>query len=372
LNGSIYYSLILRDISARLEAEKTIYSLQAETNYLREEIFSGEKKKFIIGSSTALTQVLKKADQVACTDATVLITGETGTGKELLALRIHERSRRKEKPFVKLNCAGIPANLIESELFGHEKGAFTGATAKRDGRFSIADKGTLFMDEIGELPIDLQPKLLRVLQEGEYEAVGSSTTRRTDVRIIAATNRDLQKMIREGKFREDLYYRLNIFPIHLPPLRERPEDIVLLAESFAARFSKQYNRPVLPFTPQDTEILGSYHWPGNIRELRNLMERAVILSANGRIYLRSVLTDSFIPPASHLSDNSSLAERTEKQFVIYTSAELRELESTNLIRALEICKGRVSGKNGAAALIDIPPTTFASRMKALGIPKKKS
>ena len=237
----------------------------------------------IVGRSAALRAVLQEVDQVAGSDATVLVTGESGTGKELIACAIHTGSRRRERALVKVNCAAMPANLIESELFGHERGAFTGATLKREGRFALADGGTLFLDEVGELPLELQAKLLRVLQEGEFEPVGSSRTRRVDVRVVAATNRDLAALVRAGGFREDLYYRLNVFPIRLPPLRERTEDIPLLVECFVQRFATRLGHSFEPVSQEDLRLLQAYAWPGNVRELHNVVERAAVAARNGRL-----------------------------------------------------------------------------------------
>ena len=266
--GKSFYTLILRNVNERLEAEQKIRSLTIETEFLKEELHDLQHFGEILGNSPALMHVLRDIQQVADTEATVLITGETGTGKEVMARAIHANSRRRDHPFVKVNCAAIPATLIESEFFGHEQGAFTGATKKREGRFSLADRGTIFLDEIGELPLDLQGKLLRVLQEGEFEPVGSSHTTKVSVRVLAATNRDLQKEAQGGTFREDLYYRLNVFPIHLPPLRERGEDVVLLANTFVQHFSQRMGRTVAPLSPDALRRLTTYHWPGNVRELQ--------------------------------------------------------------------------------------------------------
>jgi formate hydrogenlyase transcriptional activator len=252
--------------------------LQSENTLLREEIRIHKSFDEIIGQNDSLQKVLKQVSQVASTDATVLIMGETGTGKELIARAIFNNSNRKSKPFVKINCASIPATLIESELFGHEKGAFTGALSKKIGRFELADNGTLFLDEIGELPPELQPKLLRVIQEGEFERIGSNTTIRVDVRIVAATNRNLLDEVHEGRFRSDLYYRLNVFPIHLPSLRERKSDIPELVRYFVSRSAKKFNKEIHTISPSDLKQLSDYNWPGNIRELENIVERAVILS----------------------------------------------------------------------------------------------
>ncbi len=356
----------------RIRNEQAIRSLRSEANYLREELFDVRREKRLLGNSAAIRQVLHLVEKVAPTDATVLITGETGTGKELLALYIHEHSRRSEHPCIKMNCATIPATLLESELFGHVKGAFTGATAGREGRFKVADKGTLFLDEIGELPVDLQAKLLRVLQEGEFEPVGSSQTLRTDVRIVAATNRDLLKMIREGAFREDLYYRLNIFPIHMPPLREREEDVILLARTFADYFSRQYQIPLSGLGDEDLRPLLSCRWPGNIRELRNLIERAVINAQNGRLNVQELVLgtssgQTLIPDAVAYPMDANANPIPGR---VLRAHDLKEIERRNLIHALEVCHGKISGKSGAAALVGIPPTTFASRLKALGLSKK--
>ena len=283
LHRAKFYTLILRNVHDRVEAERTIHSLTAEAMLLREELQALHPEEALLGDSPALRHVLRDIEQVAGTDATVLITGETGTGKELVARAIHRASRRSDRPFIVVNCAAIPATLIESEFFGHESGAFTGATKKRDGRFALADKGTIFLDEIGELPIDLQAKLLRVLQEGAFEPVGSSRTRKVNVRVLSATNRELAVAVRDGRFREDLYYRLNVFPIQLPPLRERGDDVIKLATSFAQRFAQRMGRTIAPVTPDCIRRLKAYTWPGNVRELQNVIERAVITASNGHL-----------------------------------------------------------------------------------------
>ncbi|MGF1670967.1 MAG: sigma 54-interacting transcriptional regulator, partial [Balneolaceae bacterium] len=294
-NRKVYFNLVFRNVSDRIEAEKRIDILSAQTEYLQEEIRQMHHIDEMIGESEAMQKVRDDICQVASTDATVLVIGETGTGKELVARCIHMNSRRKNKPLVKVNCAAIPASLIESEFFGHEEGAFTGATKKRKGRFALADGGTIFLDEIGELPLELQSKLLRVLQEGEFEPVGSSKTQKVNVRIISATNRDLKKMIEEDKFREDLYYRLNVFPIQVPPLRERDDDVIVIALTFIKQFSKQSGRHLNPLSPTEIQILKSYHWPGNIRELRNIIERAVITSKNKTLNLGDLLSGGNSP-----------------------------------------------------------------------------
>jgi transcriptional regulator with GAF, ATPase, and Fis domain len=317
----------------------------------------------IVGRSPALRRALQGVMQVAPTDATVLLLGETGTGKELFAQAIHERSGRKGRALVKLNCAAIPATLVESELFGHERGAFTGATQRRDGRFVQADGGTIFLDEIGELPLELQGKLLRVLQEGELEPVGASRTRKVDVRVIAATHRDLQEAVRRGTFREDLFYRLNVFPLRLPPLRERGEDVVLLAASIAERAAHRMGRQVAPLGPGDVEALQGHPWPGNVRELRNVIERAIITSPDGQLRLDRVLPAAAPQAAPAPARLGTWPPRGE----ILTDQRLRQLERDNMIAALERSGWRVGGEAGAAALLDVSPSTLKSRMKALEI-----
>jgi len=366
MHGDHFFTLIFRNINDRLEAEKKINALSSETEYLREELRSVHKFGDITGSSEAILRVLNDINQVAGTDSTVLITGETGTGKELIARAIHSGSRRNTKPLIKVNCAAIPANLIESEFFGHEKGAFTGATAKRDGRFRIADRGTIFLDEIGELPLELQSKLLRVLQEGEFEPVGSSKTVKVSVRVIAATNRDLRTEAEAGNFREDLYYRLSVFPIYAPPLRDRAEDIVELAEVFIQNYSHTMGKHIEAITQEIKNRLMSYKWPGNVRELQNVMERALITSVNGKLNL-----DSSLPLQTmgkeYLSDKKSESVGTER---IRTAEEMSEMERKNIILALEKTNWKVSGEKGAARLLGIPPTTLSSRIKALKIRRK--
>jgi PAS domain S-box-containing protein len=360
-----FYTLILRNVNERLEAEQKIRSLTVESEYLREEISSLVGADEIIGRSEPLRKVLADVKEVAVTDATVLILGETGTGKELIARAIHRASPRRDKPLVKVNCAAIPATLIESEFFGHEQGAFTGATKKRDGRFALAHGGTIFLDEVGELPLDLQSKLLRVLQEGEFEPVGSSQTRKIDVRVLAATNRDLAKFVRDGKFREDLYYRLNVFPIQLPPLRERRADIGVLAAAFAEKFARRMGRSLEPLSDECVRRLEAYGWPGNVRELQNIIERAVITSRDGRLNLDRALPESVNAMAAVLADDGAAIKR------VRTAKELEELERNNIIAALEASECKVAGENGAAQLLGVKPTTLSSRMKALGIERKR-
>jgi PAS domain S-box-containing protein len=360
MRGRIYFTLILRNVNDRIEAERKIQSLSEEAEYLREEIEKLQDFGEVVGESKELLRTLRDVQQVANTDSTVLILGETGTGKELIARAIHLGSSRKAKPLIKVNCAAIPASLMESEFFGYEAGAFTGATKKREGRFELANHGTIFLDEIGELPLDLQAKLLRVLQEGEFESVGSSHTRKIDVRVIAATNRNLRDFIKEGKFREDLYYRIHVFPITVPPLRDRGEDILLLANSFAQRFAQKMGRKLNPLSPAAIMRLKSYHWPGNVRELQNVIERAVITSTDGTLNL-----DRALPEADRPANVPQPAAK------VYTAKELEEIEKENFLRALEVTGWRIAGKDGAAQLLQLKPSTFTSRMKALGIERPK-
>jgi len=314
----------------------------------------------IVGDSRALRQVLQQAEHVASTDATVLITGESGTGKELLAKEIHRRSARARRPFVKVNCSAIPREIFESEFFGHARGAFTGALNDRPGRFQVADRGTIFLDEIGELPIELQPKLLRVLQEGEYERVGDDATRRVDVRVIAATNQNLPAEVRERRFRQDLFYRLNVFPLELPPLRARKDDIPALAAQSIARLSTTHRIPAPTLTREDVVQLQRYDWPGNIRELQNVMERAVILSKGGRLRL-----DLALPAIGGAADEPGPQPGDASDGVVLTDHELRERVHANVMRALERTGGRIYGRGGAAELLGVNPTTLASRLRAL-------
>jgi PAS domain S-box-containing protein len=360
-----FYTLILRNVNERLEAEQKIRSLTVEAEYLRAELSAVIGADEIIGRSGPLLKVLAEVKEVAETGATVMIFGETGTGKELIARAIHLASRRRDKPLIKVNCAAIPATLIESEFFGHEQGAFTGATKKRDGRFALAHGGTIFLDEVGELPLGLQSKLLRVLQEGEFEPVGSSQTRKVDLRVIVATNRDLQACVREGKFREDLYYRLNVFPIQLPPLRERRDDIGILAAAFAQKFARRMGRTLEPLSEDCLRRLQAYNWPGNVRELQNILERAVITSRDGRLNLDRALPESVNAMASVPVDLAIAAKR------VRTAKELEDIEHQNLIAALESTDWKIAGSNGAAQLLGLKPTTLSSRMKALGIERKR-
>ncbi len=354
-----FYTLILRSVDDRLVAEDTINLLTKQTEYLEEEIKELTSSYGIIAQDIGMKNVLNLIDQVAATDATVLITGETGTGKELVARAIHKSSERNDKPLIRINCGAIPTNLIESELFGHKKGAFTGATVDRKGRFLLADGGTIFLDEIGELPLELQPKLLRVIQEGEFDPVGSSETLKVDVRIIAATHRDLLEHAREQKFREDLYYRLNVFPIWVPPLRSRGKDICLIAEQMIDQFSKKLNKEHVPLSENDKALLTAYPWPGNVRELQNLIERAVIVSKKGVIDWQTVL------PASD-TEERTLPDQPAAQKIM-TAKELINLEKENIVKALKSTRWKISGRGGAAELLNLPATTLTSKIKSFGI-----
>jgi transcriptional regulator with GAF, ATPase, and Fis domain len=356
------FTLILRNVNDRLTAEQKIESLTSEAEYLKTEINELLHFEAIIGRSEPLQAVLHDVEQVAPTDASVLILGETGTGKELIARAIHAASRRREQPFVRVNCAAVPAHLMESEFFGHEKGAFTGATQKREGRFALADRGTIFLDEIGELPLDLQAKLLRVLQEGEFESVGSSRTRRVDVRVIAATNCRLDASVKEGRFRDDLFYRLNVFPIVVPPLRDRAGDIPLLAAAFASRYAKEIGRAIEPPSAECLKRLGGYSWPGNVRELQNVIERAVITSQDGQLNLARALPEAAPAPVACIYPDDPL--RCQR---VRTVAELEADERANILLALESADWRVSGPNGAAAMLGMNPSTLNSRIRALGV-----
>jgi formate hydrogenlyase transcriptional activator len=336
--------------------------LARENVYLQSEIRSELHFEEIVGNSVALRRVLREIETVAPADSTVLICGETGTGKELIARALHNLSSRKSNAFVKLNCAAIPTGLLESELFGHEKGAFTGAIAQRIGRFELAHHGTIFLDEIGEIPLELQPKLLRVLQEREFERLGSTRTLRSDARLIAATNRDLKTMVDDQKFRSDLYYRLNVFPIRVPALRERPEDIPLLVRHFVQEFSRRNNRVIDTIPSETMEAFVRYHWPGNIRELQNVIERAVIISKG------PVLNVPLAELKPYMSTKASPAVKEARQ-VKHESLQdrLDDTERTEILRALEAANGIVGGPNGAAARLGIKRSTLQARMQKYGI-----
>jgi formate hydrogenlyase transcriptional activator len=336
--------------------------LAQEKLYLEDEIRSNANFEEIVGTSPALHRVLKLVETVAPTDSTVLIYGETGTGKELIARAIHNLSPRRSKTFVKLNCAALPAGLLESELFGHEKGAFTGAIGQHIGRLELANQGTLFLDEVGEIPPELQPKLLRVLQEREFERLGSTRPIRTDVRLIAATNRDLAAMVQEQKFRSDLFFRLNVFPVELPPLRERPEDIPLLVRHFAEEFSRRMTRTIETISAETMNALCQYRWPGNIRELQNVIERSVILSSGASLNVPVAELRSRTMPAP--ADDTMQAKPTRRAPV---RSILAEVDRNQIARALKETNGRVGGPGGAAARLGLKRTTFITRMKKLGI-----
>ncbi len=348
-----YTRTMFLDITEQVLMEREKARLEAQAVYLQEEIKGRHNFEELIGSSGSLKKVLKSVERVAPTDSTVLITGETGTGKELIARAIHNLSPRKDHALVKVNCAAIPSGLIESEFFGHEKGAFTGALAKKMGRFEVADKGTIFLDEIGELPLDLQSKLLRVLQEGEFERVGGTQTFKVNVRVIAATNRNLEQLSKNGQYRPDLYYRLNVFPIHLPPLREREGDIPMLAQYFVRKFSASLGKKIDRIPERMMTALTRYQWPGNIRELEHVIERAVILSEGTELEPIDWLT----PPTAKAGNGKTLT--------------LEEMERQHIIDILDQTNWRVSGDKGAAAILGLKPTTLEARMKKLGISRMK-
>ena len=377
-NGRLVGAVVVfRDISDRRQAEIQLRNalnqvetlkarLEMENAYLQEEIREEYSYKEIVGKSAAINNIIHQIELVAQTDANVLISGESGTGKELIARAIHDASGRRDRPLIRVNCASIPRDLFESEFFGHVKGAFTGAVKDRAGRFELADGGTLFLDEVGEIPAELQAKLLRVLQEQQFERVGDMHTRHVDVRIIAATNRDLKKEVEKNNFREDLYFRLNVFPIVSPALRERPEDVPLLASHFLARACQKFNKPGLSITIADMQRLQTYPWPGNIRELINVVERGVILSRQERINID-------LPEVKHelpVEDDdiaSFVGSNTQKTDSLLTDAERYMRDRNNIIRALKETRGKIFGKGGAAELLCVKPTTLASRVKRLQI-----
>ncbi|ETW94447.1 MAG: transcriptional regulator [Candidatus Entotheonella factor] len=337
------------------EVEQLKNRLQAENVYLREEIKLQHNFDDIIGQSPALKKVLSRVEQVAATDATVMILGETGTGKELIARAVHTLSPRQSRPLIKINCAALPVNLIESELFGHEKGAFTGVLARKSGRFELADGGTIFLDEVGDLPLELQAKLLRALQEGEFERLGGTQTLRVDVRVIAATNRNLEQAIRDGSFREDLYYRLNVFPVTPPPLRERPEDIPLLVQFFTKKFGTKLGKSIDTIPETVMAALQAYAWPGNVRELENIIERAVILSPDHALVLDEPLT------ATRRSDRPA-----------WPTDKLEDIEREHILHILNDTDWRIAGMRGAADRLGLNPSTLRSRMQKLGIRKRSN
>ena len=361
-----------KDVTARNRAERKLRTalaenarlreeLELERDYLREEVNVAMNFGRIVGKSQALQRMLKRVEAVAETPATVLLQGESGVGKELVAHAIHARSPRAEGPLVKVNCASIPKELFESEFFGHVKGAFTGAHRDRVGRFQLADGGTIFLDEVGEIPLELQGKLLRVLQESEFERVGDDVTRSVDVRVITATNRNLEQLIVDGAFREDLFYRLSVFPIDVPPLRDRDDDVIQLAQNFLELACNDFGRPLLTLTRAQANMLRSYDWPGNIRELKNVIERAVILSPG------NVLRLDLSMPSIGAGTGAAAPEPTDTNEKVLTEKEMREYQKRNLTKALERTGWRVSGPAGAAQLLGVKPTTLADRIRVFGI-----
>jgi transcriptional regulator with GAF, ATPase, and Fis domain len=353
-------AVALANSRAFAEIERLREQLELENSYLREEVREAMPSAGrLIGQSAALRQVVQQIELVAPTGANVLILGESGTGKELVAREIHERSPRRHRALIRVNCASVPHELFESEFFGHVKGAFTGALRDRPGRFQAADGGTLFLDEVGEIPPDLQGKLLRVLQEGQFERVGDDAPRTVDVRIIAATNRDLASEARADRFRQDLYYRLSVFPIHVPPLRDRPEDVALLAAHFVALAARRLDRPPPRLSADDVERLSTYAWPGNIRELQNVIERATILSRGGPLRIAETLGPGSPRVAAAGAPSEVLSDTT-----------MRDRARMNVERALRECGGRIYGPRGAAARLGLKPTTLASRIKAWGLRKR--
>src|SRR5580658_5326606 len=341
-------AIAIENAQAYREISELKDKLAQEKLYLEEEIRAASDFEQIIGNSSALKRVLQLVETVAPSDATVLLLGETGTGKELIARAIHERSRRKDRTFVRLNCAAIPTGLLESELFGHERGAFTGAIAQKIGRLELADQGTLFLDEVGDIPIDIQPKLLRALQEREFERLGNNRTKQVDLRLVAATNRDLEKMMEDREFRSDLYYRLNVFPIRIPPLRERPEDIPLLVRYFTQKYGRRMQKQIESIPAKAINKLSAWHWPGNIRELENFIERSVILTRGTALQA----------PIAELGQNG-------RHTPAPSTRDANEREE--IVRILKVTNGKVAGPDGAAARLDLKRTTLISRMKRLGI-----
>jgi PAS domain S-box-containing protein len=371
-HGDVEHTLVAsKDVTERNRAERELRrtlaenaslrtELERERDYLREEVNVAMNFGHIVGTSASLRRMLKRVEAVAETPASVLLQGESGVGKELVAHAIHVRSSRAPGPLVKVNCASIPKELFESEFFGHIKGAFTGANRDRIGRFQLADGGTIFLDEVGEIPLESQGKLLRVLQESEFERVGDDVTRSVDVRVIAATNRNLEELIVDGRFREDLFYRLSVFPIDVPPLRERDDDVVQLAQHFLEQTCKDFGRDILTLTRTQSAILRSYDWPGNVRELKNVIERAVILSQGKVLRL-----DLSMPTLKEGSTGEGTTE--DQREVVLTEKQIKELQKANLIKALKQTNWRVSGAGGAAELLGVRPTTLADRIRSYRI-----
>ncbi len=375
--GAVEHMLVAsKDVTERNKAERELRrtlaenaslrdELERERDYLREEVNVAMNFGHIVGTSASLRRMLKRVEAVAETPASVLLQGESGVGKELVAHAIHMRSPRAPGPLVKVNCASIPKELFESEFFGHMKGAFTGANRDRIGRFQLADGGTIFLDEVGEIPLESQGKLLRVLQESEFERVGDDVTRSVDVRVIAATNRNLEELIVDGRFREDLFYRLSVFPIDVPPLRERGDDMVQLAQHFLEQTCKDFGRDILTLTRAQSAILRSYDWPGNVRELKNVIERAVILSQGKVLRL-----DLSMPTLR--DEAAGLGETEAHQEEVLTEKQIKELQKANLIKALKQTNWRVSGAGGAAELLGVRPTTLADRIRSYKIKRPVS
>jgi formate hydrogenlyase transcriptional activator len=369
-------AIAVENALAHREISELKDKLAQEKVYLEEEFRSEMGFEQIIGNSSALKHVLQLVETVAPSDSTVLLLGETGTGKELIARAVHDRSRRTQRTLVKLNCAAIPTGLLESELFGHEKGAFTGAITQKIGRLELADQGTLFLDEVGDIPVEIQPKLLRALQEREFERLGSTHTRRVNVRLVAATNRDLEEMVAKREFRSDLYYRLNVFPIRIPPLRDRKEDIPVLVSYFVQKFAKEMQKGVEAVPAAVMKGLTSWDWPGNIRELENFIERAVLMTRGRSLEaplaeLRKVKTEG-----SHDADRREVTQSAEERLHSGSDGssvadEYERKQRDEIVRALAACKGRVGGSNGAAARLGINRTTLLSRMKKFGIHAKQ-
>ena len=355
-----------RNAHAFEEIKKLKAQLELENAYLHEEVVEARAFGDLVGHSPALRHVVSQIDLVAPTEASVLILGETGTGKELVAREIHRRSHRKDKSLVRVNCASIPKELFESEFFGHVRGSFTGAVKDRAGRFETAGGGTIFLDEVGEIPLDIQSKLLRVLQEKRYERVGDDRTRHANVRIIAATNRDLKKEAAAGRFREDLYYRLNVFPIQVIPLRERMDDVPLLAKHFVELSIKELKCAKPRLTRAGVAKLQSYDWPGNVRELRNVIERAVILAHGGTLDFDLPLAASSLPPPRRSSHVKAQVEGVPEPGFL-TEAELQRRERDNLLAVLEKANWKIKGRDGAAELLGVKSTTLLARMKKMGL-----
>jgi PAS domain S-box-containing protein len=360
--------------AALVQVKELQHKLEAENVYLQEEISKEHNFEEVVGNSRALIKVLQQVETVAPTDSTVLILGETGCGKELFARAIHSHSKRKGRPLVKLNCGAIPTGLVESELFGHMKGAFTGALERRIGRFELADGGTLFLDEVSELPLDTQVKLLRVLQEHEFEPLGSSRTLRVNVRIIAASNRDLERAVQEGRFRADLYYRLNVLPVSVPPLRQRRSDIPLLTSFFVERFARQLGKQGIAIAQETIDALTQYDWPGNIRELQNVIERAVVLSQGPILRLgRDLLpfSNDDPEPANEVGDGTS-SDKPKSEGDLSAHLSLQQVEKRHILEVLAKTEWVIEGPRGAAKLLGLHPNTLRSRMKRLGIGRSLS